>query len=173
MKSPGASGLVAWASNPTFSPDGQSIAYFEATDWSGVIETVAVSGGTPSVLKRLTYPPFGISWTAAGILFARSFDKDGKGIVQLSPDGATERVLVATGDESVQRPQMLPDDDTILFTLATGLGPDRWDTAHTHAVSQIRHAHDDRQRWRRSPLSAYGTDPHIVLNWFEELKGRP
>ena len=51
--------------------------------------------------------------------------------MRVSPNGGTPEVLVSLKDgEIAQSPQMLPGAQHVLFTLATGTAPNRWDTAH-------------------------------------------
>jgi hypothetical protein len=111
--------------------------YFEGdAAIGGVIQTVALTGGTPHELKRMDFIPYGISWGSPGILFARGFGKDPKGIVQLTTTDGKEQMLIPTGDDFPQMPQWLPDGDSVLFTLASGVGPDRWNDARVvvHAL---------------------------------------
>ena len=76
--------------------------------------------------------PFGMSWGADGIVFAEG----SKGIRRVSPSGGTPDVLVSLKDGEVsESPQMLPGGRYLLFTLATGTAPNRWDTAHIVAQS--------------------------------------
>jgi serine/threonine-protein kinase len=121
---PGTEGTPA--SRPVFSPDGQTIAYFSGTEAiGGAIKTVAVTGGAAVEHLSMDFPPFGMSWADQGILFGRSFGKGRKGVLRLVPGGAREEMLIPTGEVFVRGPQMLPDGQTVLFTLASG--PNSWD----------------------------------------------
>jgi Tol biopolymer transport system component len=109
--------------NPVFSPDGRSIVY-----WSGADQTlkkVAVTGGA-AVTICPAERPFGMTWDATGIVFAQL----GEGIMRVPASGGQPETLVrVVGDEVAHGPQMLPGGQTVLFTLATGTGSDRWDKA--------------------------------------------
>src|SRR5712692_9635336 len=109
--------------NPVFSPDGRSIAF-----WSGADQTVkriAINGGA-AVTICPAERPFGMSWDADGILFGQSR----AGIMRVLASGGEPEILVKiNGGEIAYGPQMLPDGRTLLFTLATGTGTDRWDKA--------------------------------------------
>ena len=109
--------------SPAFSPDGTSVAF-----WSGVdrtIKKVAVSGGAAITICSADQP-FGISWDTSGILFGQ----DGKGLMRVSADGGSPDLIVPVkSGEQAHGPQLLPGADTVLFTLATGTAPDRWDRA--------------------------------------------
>jgi eukaryotic-like serine/threonine-protein kinase len=129
----GSEGIV---SNPAFSPDGRSIAFFSGDASSGgAIKIVPIDGGSATYLISLDFPPYGMSWTDAGMLFGRSFGKGEKGVVRVPLAGGPEEQLIRTGEEFVHGPQLLPDGQTILFTLAAGLSADRWDKARIVAQS--------------------------------------
>jgi eukaryotic-like serine/threonine-protein kinase len=116
-------------SSPTFSPNGRSIAF-----WSGADRTIkrtAVSGGAAVTICAATNP-FGMSWDTSGIVFTQA-----EGIMRASADGGqAERLVDAAGEGVVNSPQILPDADTLLFTLAPNTGSrDRWDQARIVAQS--------------------------------------
>src|SRR5262249_16997246 len=106
---PGTDGAL----HPTFSPDGQSLAFW--TD--GSLKRIDASGGTPVTICQTTQAaaPSGIAWTDSGILFA----ENRAGIMRVSANGGKPEVVVAVKDSGlVHGPQLLPDGDTILFTIA-------------------------------------------------------
>ena len=110
-------------SNPTFSPDGKSIAF-----WSGADQTLkrtAVTGGAAVTICPAT-SPFGMTWGTDGIVFTQA-----EGIMRVSANGGQpERLVDATGEGVLNSPQMLPDAQTLLFTLGASTGSrDRWDQA--------------------------------------------
>jgi Tol biopolymer transport system component len=110
--------------NPVFSPDGQSIAFHSGVDQT--LKKIAVNGGT-----AVTICPadalYGMSWGTDGIVFGQS----STGIMRVSANGGRpERLVSVKADESAHGPQMLPGGQAVLFTLATGTSPDRWDKAH-------------------------------------------
>jgi serine/threonine-protein kinase len=106
---------------PVFSPDGQSIAFY--TD--GALERIAVSGGVAVTIAAVD-PPFGISWEDEGILFGQG----GKGVMRVAATGGAPETLVRVAEgEEAHGPQMLPDGRHVLFTLASGTASDRWDRA--------------------------------------------
>jgi len=110
--------------NPVFSPDGRSIAFFSGGDRT--LKKIAVSGGAAVTLCPADNP-FGMSWGRDGIVFGQG----SKGIMRVSPNGGTPELLVSVnGNEVAHGPQMLPDGQTVLFTLATGGALNQWDTAH-------------------------------------------
>ena len=103
--------------NPFFSPDGQSIGFWQ----SGQLKRVAITGGAPVVLCD-AQSPHGASWGPQNtILFGQP-----AGIVQVSGGGGTPEVLIAVEDgEQARQPQILRGGEAVLFTLSTG--PGGWD----------------------------------------------
>jgi serine/threonine protein kinase len=103
--------------SPFFSPDSQSVAYFTST---GELKRVALSGGQP-VLVASGLPGFvaggGASWGEDG----RILVSGPEGILRVPDSGGTpELVIQASEGESVYGPQLLPDGDSVLFSVARG-----------------------------------------------------
>ena len=113
--------------NPVFSPDGGWIAFWSAAD--NAIRRIAVSGGA-AVTVCPAERPLGMSWDGDGILFGQI-----EGIMRVSPvtGGAPELIVKAGVSEVLDTPQMLPDGRTVLFTVTTSVGADRWDKANVVA----------------------------------------
>src|SRR5207237_1358533 len=112
--------------NPVFSPDGRSIAFWSSADQS--LKKIAVTGGAAVTLCPAE-GPLGMNWTADGILFGQG----PKGIMRISANGGKPETIVSVkGDETAHGPQLLPDGQTVLFTLGAGAGAggaERWDKA--------------------------------------------
>ncbi len=110
-------------SNPTFSPDGQSIAFWSGADRA--LKQTAVTGGAAVTICPATNP-FGMTWDASGIVFAQI-----EGIMRVSKDGGQlERLVEATNEGVMASPQILPDGQNLLFTLGGSTSTrDRWDRA--------------------------------------------
>jgi eukaryotic-like serine/threonine-protein kinase len=101
------------SSEPAFSPDGQSLAFFA----DGALRRISVGGGTPVTITPVSSPPLGMTWSADGILFGAG----NQGIFRVSPDGgAPERLVTVSDSESAYGPQMLPGGDRILFAISQG-----------------------------------------------------
>ena len=107
--------------NPFFSPDGQSVGYFQGDS----LKRIPTSGGTPVVICTAE-APFGVSWGADNvILFGQS-----NGIMRVSADGGTPQLVIATKQgEQASSPQLLPDGDSVLFSVTTSASQTRWDEA--------------------------------------------
>jgi serine/threonine-protein kinase len=117
-----ANGLI---SDPTFSPDGSTIVFWVGRDpLTGELKKVAVDGGPVTTIASASFP-LGISWGTNGIVYAQiaAFTHGGLiGIVRVSPDGGQSELLVAVkNDEIATDPQVIPGQNTLLFTLASGV----------------------------------------------------
>jgi len=109
-------------STPVFSPTGQWVAYWSAP---GTLNKVAISGGAPVKLCEIDNP-FGISWRG-NTLFVGAGPK---GILRVPDQGGQPEVVIRVKDnEFAHGPELLPDGRSVLFSLATGTAPNRWDTA--------------------------------------------
>jgi serine/threonine-protein kinase len=113
--------------NPVFSPDGRSLVFYTGVNpGGGALKIIAVTGGVATTVCTADNPS-GITWERETILFGQG----NKGIMRVSQNGGKPELLVrVSGDELAHGPQMLPDRQTVLFTLATGTGADRWDKGH-------------------------------------------
>ena len=109
---------------PVFSPDGRSIGF-----WSGADQTlkrIAVTGGTPITICPADNP-YGMNWAGDAIVFGQG----PKGIMRVSANGGKPEQLVSVKDDEVAHgPQMLPEGQAVLFTLAKPSAIGRWDRAH-------------------------------------------
>ena len=119
--------------NPVFSPDGRSIAFWSAAD--DTIKRIPIDGGRPVTICSADRP-YGVSWDAAGILFGQG----PAGILRVNASGGKpEKVVKVAVGEIADGPQMLPDGEHVLFTVATGTSADRWDRAKV-VVESIKSA---------------------------------
>jgi eukaryotic-like serine/threonine-protein kinase len=128
--------------NPMFAPDGQSIAYFEVR--SLALKRVPITGGTAATIASKVGLPCGATWGPDDILIGLSpgrpvsgLASGGQGGIWRVPSGgaAPELIVGSSADEVACGPQMLPDGDTLLFTLAKVSGDNRWDEAQIVAYS--------------------------------------
>jgi eukaryotic-like serine/threonine-protein kinase len=110
---PGAEGSsVLGPIYPTFAPDGQSIAFFRPGGPSWELSNVPIGGGTPRRIAT-SGEPQGLYWGQDGIVYA-----DAQGLYRVSASGgAPQRIVMADGVERMLGPQMLPDGNTVLFTI--------------------------------------------------------
>ena len=109
-------------SEPTFSPDGQWLAFWSAEQ----IKKVPTAGGTPVVVAA-AQNPFGMSWEGDRLLLGQTSPN---GIVEIPANGGEPRLLVGVDEkkaEVAQSPQLIEGGRAILFTLRTGNEP--WDDA--------------------------------------------
>ena len=101
-------------SNPVFSPDGQSIAYWAGSDQT--LKKIAVVGGAPVTICPASIP-WGMTWGSEGIVFGQN---NGQGILRVSPDGGKPELLASVkSGEAVAHPEMLPGGRALLFTVVT------------------------------------------------------
>ena len=96
--------------SPFFSPDGQSVGYWDARD--GALKKIEIAGGTPIALDSATNFR-GASWEADGTIL---YGKD-DGIWTVSADGGQPELVIPIEQGWANGPQMLPDGRTVLFTL--------------------------------------------------------
>jgi Tol biopolymer transport system component len=118
--------------NPVFSPDGRSIAFWSGSDltiktiiagWIRRVRLIAATGGAAVTLCPADNV-WGMTWSQGWILFGQG----SKGILRVSDKGGKPEQLVSvkTG-ERAHGPELLPGGDAVVFTLATG--PADWDKA--------------------------------------------
>ena len=143
---------------PAFSPDGQWIVFTGFVDKT--LKKIPINGGTPVPICPVG-AVHGVTWESGGILFV----EPGKGIMRVDANAGAPSLLVAVDDgEEFQGPQTLPDGQHLLFTIATGSGPDRWDKARVVVQSsEVQGTEDAVREWERCPVSANGS--HRVCRW--------
>jgi len=109
------------STTPFFSPDGNWVGYFE----NGQIKRIGLDGGAPVVICGATNP-FGVSWERDNtILFGQP-----EGIMRVSANGGSPQLVVRVKQgEAVYGPQLLPDGDSVLFSVTSQVGDTRWDNA--------------------------------------------
>ena len=133
-------------SEPMFSPDGQSIAFWSQNE----LKKIAVTGGAPVALAAVQNP-FGGSWIGDRILLGQG----ASGIIEIPASGGAPKILIASDDKSgerMQSPQLIGGGRAVLFTLR--LGARTWDDAMI--VVQ------DLASGRRTTLVEAGTDAHLL-----------
>ena len=120
------------AYNPAFSPDGQHVAFFAASDRT--IKRTALTGGAATTVCELPTTPLWMVWSGDSILFSQT---DGVMRIPARGGGTAEKVVSVSAQERVQRVQMLPGGETILLTV--GVSEDsvaiRWNTPQIVAQS--------------------------------------
>src|SRR5262249_46639829 len=111
-------------STPFFSPDGHWVGFFAFPE--GKLKKIAVTGGSAVPIADVSNP-FGASWGPDDQILLGQGDQ---GIVRVSANGGRpETIVKVEKGEVAHGPQMLPDGEHILFTLAKGAGPTAWDQA--------------------------------------------
>ena len=113
---------------PFFSPDGQSVGYLQG----GQVKRLALSGGAPVNVSE-TEQALSASWASENTIWLSVRE----GILRVSANGGIPEVVIpVSADEVFETPQLLPDGDTVLFTLTStsgGGGDIRWDDARVVA----------------------------------------
>jgi hypothetical protein len=116
------------ALEPTFSPDGLSVAFTAETD--GTIKRIGLRGGTAVTVCAVS-DVNGMSWGPDGIVYAVGDlgpDRPGApAILRVSPAGGAPEVLVrgAAGHVALH-PQVIADGQILQFTMLNGTGADGW-----------------------------------------------
>jgi serine/threonine-protein kinase len=113
---------------PVFSPDSQSVAFYEGSERA--IKKIAVSGGAAVTICPADSPLLGMSWDSSGLVFGQGV----KGILRVSANGGQPTVIASVkSNEFAASPQVLPGGDWVLFTLGTS--GEGWDKAQIVAQS--------------------------------------
>jgi len=107
--------------NPTFSPDGQWIAF----SGDQTIKRIPVNGGTPLTIAPALSASVSIGWNLQGLLFGES----AFGISRVSPNGSAPLKIVTLQDEAAFEPRLLPGGNAVLFTLTKGRDDEQFDSA--------------------------------------------
>ena len=100
--------------NPVFSPDGQSIAFWAGQDQT--LKRIAVAGGAPQTICQAANP-FGMSWSADDTIL---FGQGAAGIRRVRATGGTpDTIFSVKSGEFAHGPQLLPGGQSVLYTLAS------------------------------------------------------
>ena len=139
---------------PTFSPDGRSLAFWSSNERA--IKIVPVDGGSPVTVCPVN-SVFGLSWSGDTLFFGVYR----RGIMRVSAGGdAAQLVVTVADDEQPYGPQLLPDGDHLLFTLASGYGVNRWENARV--VTQSLASGERRVILENATDARYLKSGHLV-----------
>jgi eukaryotic-like serine/threonine-protein kinase len=131
---PGTENVTGGVGFPTFSPDGQSLAYYAPDAAGAALKRIGAAGGTPQTICLANGTPNSLIWDIAGITFTET----GRGILRVAARGGTPEVIVATAPAEIPiGGQLLPDGEHVLFAVARTEGLASFATL---------------ERWGRAPL---------------------
>ncbi len=142
------------ARHPTFSPDGQWIAFFDGNE---SVKKVAASGGPATTLLGWSGGARGLTWNVdKSIIFAKV---DGDGLVEVPSGGGPGEVLTQPdrnkGEVDHLWPQALPGGKAVLFTITRVGGADESQLAVLDLASR-----------KHRVLLQGGTDGHFIAPGF-------
>jgi serine/threonine-protein kinase len=137
--------------NPVFSPDGQSLALSSGSGGGRTLIRQSLSGGALISIGTLGGQS-SFSWSGDRILFYEF----ARGIQSMPATGSGSPALLVGLDPSVQAhmPQLLPDRETVLFSLVRAGEVLRWDRAQVVVESSRTH--------QRKVLISDGADAQYV-----------
>jgi Tol biopolymer transport system component len=144
------------ASQPFFSPDGQSVGFFA----QGKMRKVSLHGG-PVVLLSEAPVPHGATWSADDtIIYAPNF---GSGLLRISAAGGAPHTLTTPNlkDQEISHrwPRVMPGGKYVLFTIQMG-NASSYDDAHIAVLSL------ETGKWRTllagGSYARYVSSGHIV-----------
>jgi hypothetical protein len=106
--------------SPAFSPNGESLVYFSASEQA--IKRIPVAGGTSiPIVSDPSNRPRGIRWEANGMIYYTA----PTGIWSVSEDGGQPEHIIPEEGNEVSMSALLPDGEHILFMVAeSGAAPD-------------------------------------------------
>jgi serine/threonine-protein kinase len=136
---------------PFFSPDGQWLGFYSIQD--SKLKKISITGGVAVTIADARNPN-GISWNRNDRILMGAGPQ---GILGVSGNGGSlQTIIKVEADEQAQSPQLLPDDENVLFTLAKGgtVGVDRWQKAQV-VVQSLKTG-------RRKVLFEGGSDARYV-----------
>jgi len=109
---PGSADTSGGVHSPAFSPDGQSVAFYQGGDQA--LKTLPIVGGTPQKVCE-TPRVVSLSWNGSDLVY--TVDGPGKPIWRVPATGGAPAVLVEAGaDEEVGMAQLLPGGRAVLFS---------------------------------------------------------
>ena len=144
--------------SPVFSPDGNSIVFLAPTEHGLTLSRVPLSGGPAVTLATLTGAPTlsGVSWSGDAILVGA-----GRRVLRVpAKGGSPQQIIDVQPGELLHGPQLLPDGNTVLFTLTRSAGDDQWDSG-----SLVAHSLSDGTRKvliERASDGRYVPSGHLV-----------
>ncbi len=119
------------ATSPAFSPDGQSLAFFQG----GALKTIAVDGSRAIKVADAPGGNRGSTWANDSIIYAPHYTS---ALMQVHPSGGTPTPLTeldeAAGERTHRWPQAIPGKDLVLYTVGMIDSPESYDTARIDAV---------------------------------------
>jgi WD40 repeat protein len=130
-----------------FSPDGRWVVYYAG---GGRLKKIPITGGGPISLAELR-APYGLSWTGDRIFVGAG----PRGIFEVPANGGVPTTVIEGGKGIMHGPQLLPDGQNLLFTVAgVDSGVDLWSDASI-VVQSLANG-------RRKTLVHGGTDGRYV-----------
>jgi serine/threonine-protein kinase len=139
---------------PVFSDNGRQIVFFASADRS--LQIMSTGGGASRRLCS-AQAPTGMSWGPDGTIL---FGQGSKGIWRVSPAaGNAEQIITVADGEIAHGPELLPGGRHVLFTVAKGMRPDRWERAHI-VVQEVGSSAP------RSTVIESGTDAHYLSSGY-------
>ena len=122
----------------------------------GTLKKIAITGGAALTLCKADVP-YGVSWDGDHIVFGQG----NKGVMRVSANGGgPELVVRVNASETASGPQTLDGGRALLFTLATGAGAERWDTAQI--VVQVLSSGERKVVLRGGSDARYLPTGHLV-----------
>jgi serine/threonine protein kinase len=152
------------AQDPSFSPDGESVAFFA----NGKLLKVAMSGGPPVVVaeftaNRVANDGRGITWPSSESIVYTPNATDG--LYQVSSSGGTPKQISTPdankGERTHRWPEALPGGKVVLFTVGTIASPDNYDAAEIDAV--VLNTGERRMLFKNASMAKYVSSGHLVF----------
>lgn len=148
---------TAGASNPVFSPDGKTLAFFTANKLTAMpLDGVARPLATVS-------DPRGISWIdEVSLVYA---PESIGGLMELSLTGGAPRAITTIDEKAGERthrwPHVLPGGRWVLFTVGTSGSPDDYDSSRIDAVD--RTTGERRAVFQNASMAHVASTGHLVF----------